>query len=145
MLPLKPSFKNLTTSSFFFTTFNFHQHLALPTKCERNQRNTNATNLNQKQNKNNDNNIPIAIRIHRLQRDKIPPNECPGYNIKPSDTLDIWEMLNTHSLPLLPGSLWPRAVATGRVLSIGQLGKTMSANKWLMSNCDFYLAIIKTI
>ena len=38
------------------------------------------------------------------------PNECPGYDIKPSDgeapALDIWGMWSTPSLPLLPGPLW---------------------------------------
>ena len=30
-------------------------------------------------------------------------------------------MLSTLSLPLLPGSLWPRAVAPDRVLSMSQI------------------------
>ena len=51
---------------------------------------------------------------------------CPGYNIKQSDgktpALKIWEMWNTSSLPLFPGSLWPEVVAPVRgVLSMGQI------------------------
>ena len=43
------------------------------------------------------------------------PYEYPGYDIKPSDgeasALEIWGMWITTSLSLLPGPLWPRAVA----------------------------------
>ena len=42
-------------------------------------------------------------------------NECPGYDTKQSDgdvpaTLEFWGTRSTPSLPLLPGSLWPRVV-----------------------------------
>ena len=32
--------------------------------------------------------------------------------------LELWRMWSTPSLPLLPGSLWPRVVAPDRILSI---------------------------
>ena len=45
----------------------------------------------------------------------ISPNECPGYDTKQSDdeapVLELWRMLRTFSLPLLPGQLWPGVVA----------------------------------
>ena len=55
---------------------------------------------------------------------KTPPNECPAYDTKQSDfeapvVLELWGMLSTHSLPLLPGQLWARKVAPDRVLSMG--------------------------
>ena len=67
-------------------------------------------------------NIPIAS----LQRGKIPPNECPEYDTKKSVArvpvmLEFWGMWSTPSLPLLPGPLWPRVVASDRVLSMGQI------------------------
>ena len=39
---------------------------------------------------------------------KTNPNECPGYDIKQSDgeagvIMELWEMLSTLALPLLPG------------------------------------------
>ena len=34
--------------------------------------------------------------------------------------LDLWGMQSTHSLPSLPSLLWPRVVAPGSVLSMGQ-------------------------
>ena len=51
---------------------------------------------------------------------------CPGYDIKQSDgevpvMMELWGMWSSSSLPLLPGSLWPRVVAYDRVLSIGQI------------------------
>ena len=53
---------------------------------------------------------------------------CPGYD-KPSDneasaleTCDIW---STPSLLLLPGSLWPGAVAPDRVIPINQIEQTV--------------------
>ena len=51
-----------------------------------------------------------------------PPNECLGYDFKPSDSeapyLKRWEMWSTPSLLLLPGPLWLGAVASDRVTSI---------------------------
>ena len=35
--------------------------------------------------------------------------------------LELWGMRSTHSLPSLPGPLWPGVVAPGRVLSMGQI------------------------
>ena len=76
-------------------------------------------------------------------------NECLGYDIKPSDgeapALKIWGMCSTPSLPLLPGPLWPRGITPHGVLSMSQIEQTMCANKWLMLNCDCYLAILETI
>ena len=45
-----------------------------------------------------------------------PPNECSGYDTKQSDgevpaMLELWRMRSTHSMPLLPGPLWPGVVA----------------------------------
>ena len=70
-----------------------------------------------------------AIRIHRLHHCrgvKTPPSsECLGYEIKPSDceaqVLELWGMWSTPLLPLLPGLLWPRVVASDRVLYMGQI------------------------
>ena len=61
-----------------------------------------------------------GCRIHRLHL-------CRGVRLpKQSDgevpvMLELWEMRSTHSLPSLPGSLWPRVVAPYRVLSMGQI------------------------
>ena len=56
-----------------------------------------------------------------LPRDKTP-NECSGYDIKPSDgealALEIWGMKSNPSLPLLPGLVWLGVVAPNRVLSM---------------------------
>ena len=54
------------------------------------------------------------------------PNEWPKYNTKQFDgevltMLELWEMQSTPSLPLFPGSLWPRAVALDWVLSVDQI------------------------
>ena len=50
---------------------------------------------------------------------------CPGYDTKQSGgeapALEIWRMWSTPSLSLLPGSLWPGVVASGRVLSMHQI------------------------
>ena len=52
-------------------------------------------------------------------------NECPGYDIKPSDNdtaaLEIWGMRSIPSLPLLTGPLWLGMVVPDRVLSMGQI------------------------
>ena len=50
----------------------------------------------------------------------------PGYDIKQSDgevpvMLELWEMLNMPSTPLLPGSLWPGEVASDKALSPDQI------------------------
>ena len=54
------------------------------------------------------------------------PNECPRYDPKQSDAevpvmIELWGMRSTPSLPLLPGSLWPRVVVPDNVLSMGQI------------------------
>ena len=48
---------------------------------------------------------------------------CPGYNTKLHliVRLQLWGMWSTPSLPLLPGSLWPRLVVPFWVPSIGQI------------------------
>ena len=68
-------------------------------------------------------NTPTAL----LQRGKIPPpNECPGYDTKQSDSeapimLELWGMKSTPLLPSLPCLLWSRVVAPDRALSMDQL------------------------
>ena len=41
---------------------------------------------------------------------RLPTNECPGYDTKPSDrkapVLDLWKRWTTFPLLLLPGPLW---------------------------------------
>ena len=54
------------------------------------------------------------------------PNKYPGYDSKQSDgevpvMLELWRMLSTPLLPLLPGPLWPEVVVPDRVLSMGQI------------------------
>ena len=69
-----------------------------------------------------------SCRIHRLllSRGVRPiPNGCPGYNTKQFDgevpvTLELQGMLDTPSLPSLPGPLRPGVVTPERVRSIGQ-------------------------
>ena len=50
--------------------------------------------------------------------DKTPLNECPGYDIKPSNgeasVLEFWGTWSTILLLLLPGSVWPGVVAPDR-------------------------------
>ena len=64
-------------------------------------------------------------RIHqpclcRGVRHSTPTNECPAYDTKQSDC-EVPGMWSTSSLPSLPGPLWPRVVASDRVLSMGQI------------------------
>ena len=67
-----------------------------------------------------------GCRVHRLllcREVRLPPNECPGYDIKQSDgevskMLELWGIQTTPLLPLLPGPLWPEVVALDRVLSM---------------------------
>ena len=54
-----------------------------------------------------------------------PNNELPGYHIKQSDgealeMLELWRILSTSSLPLLPGPLWSGVVAPDRVSFMDQ-------------------------
>ena len=35
--------------------------------------------------------------------------------------LELWGMQRTHSLPSLPGPLWPEVIAPDLVLSMGQI------------------------
>ena len=49
---------------------------------------------------------------------------CPGYDtklhfIEEAPFMDLWEMLSTLSLSLIPGVLWPKLLVTVIVLSIG--------------------------
>ena len=69
-----------------------------------------------------------GCRIHRLHlcRGVKLSNECLEYNTKKSDgeasvLLELWEMLSTPSLPLLPDPLWTGVVAPDRVLSMGEI------------------------
>ena len=63
------------------------------------------------------------------------------HKTKPNQTLEIWGIWSTPSLPLLPGSLWPGVVGLKRVLSMGQIEQNTFVSKWLMLNCDCYIAI----
>ena len=87
--------------------------------------------------------------LERWQDKTSNHNEYPWYDIKPSDgkapPMEIWGMLNTPLLSLLPGQLWPGVVLPDRVLSMGQIKQTMCANKRLMLNCDCYIARLETI
>ena len=69
-------------------------------------------------------------RIHRLHlcREVSPPpaNDCPGYDTKQSDgevpmMLELCGIRSTSSLPMLPGLLWHRMVASDRALSMGYI------------------------
>ena len=62
--------------------------------------------------------VDCGCRIHQLHHSRgiRPPNECPGYDTKQSDgkvpvMLEFWGIWSTPSLPVLPGTLWPRVVA----------------------------------
>ena len=60
--------------------------------------------------KSEDVNFAQSVGTASLQRGMILPNECSGYETKPSDgevpvMLELWRMWNTPSLPLLPGPL----------------------------------------
>ena len=52
-------------------------------------------------------------------------DECPRYNVKPSDSealvLELWEMWSTSLLRLLLGPLKPGVVVPDRVPSMGQI------------------------
>ena len=57
---------------------------------------------------------------------KTPPNECPGYDTKQSNSdvpvmLKLWGMRSTPSLPLLTGLLCFERVAPDRVWSKSQV------------------------
>ena len=77
------------------------------------------------------------------------PKRSRTFHSEPSvdeaPTLEICWMWSTFSLPLLSGPLSPRVEAPDKVLSMGQREQSMCANKWLMLNCDCYIAIIETI
>ena len=62
--------------------------------------------------------------MHLCRRVRPPPNECPVYDPKQSDgevpvMLGPWGIRSIPSLPLLPGPLWPGAVAPDKALSMG--------------------------
>ena len=88
-------------------------------------------------------------RLHLCRGGKIYSKSCHGYDIKQSDdkapVMEIERMRSIPSLPSLPGPLWPRMVALDRVQCMGQIEQTLCANKWLMLNCDCYIAILETI
>ena len=63
------------------------------------------------------------------------PNECPAYDFKPSDGEAL----------ALEISLLPKMVVSDRVLFLEQIEQTMCTNKWLMLNCDCYIAILEDI
>ena len=57
---------------------------------------------------------------------RLPHNESPRYDIKQSDGKvqvipELCGMKSTHSLPSLPGTLWPRVVAPDSVLYMGRI------------------------
>ena len=68
-----------------------------------------------------------GCRIHLLHlctRARLPTNWCLGYDSKQSGVevlvmLGPWGIWSTSSLPLLPGPLWPSAVAPDKALSMG--------------------------
>ena len=55
--------------------------------------------------------------------------------------LELWGMLSTHSLPSIPGPLWPRVVAPDRVISMGQIELNCGYESllFLHLNCVFML------
>ena len=66
------------------------------------------------------------LHLYRGLRPHPTHNKGLEYDTKQSDgevpvMLGLWEMRNTPSLPLLPGSLWPRVVAPDRALSMGYI------------------------
>ena len=78
-----------------------------------------------------------------------PTNECPGYDIKPSDgeasALESSRTWSNPSFPLLPGRLWSGVVVPDRVIFMGEIEQTPCVNKWLMLNCDCYIEILETM
>ena len=60
-------------------------------------------------------------------------------------TYNDWCTIKPNQTKLIPGPLWPGVVAFGRVQSIRQIEQTVCANKWLMLNCDCYIAVPETI
>ena len=73
------------------------------------------------------------------------PNKCFGYDTKQSDgeapvILEFCGMQSAPLLPSLPGPLWPRVVATDRVLSMVQieLNCVLMLN-WIVWNRTVYM------
>ena len=67
-------------------------------------------------------------QLHLCRGSKTTPSLqwVSWYAIKQSDgealvILELWGMLSTPSLLLLPGPLWPRVVAPDRILSMSQI------------------------
>ena len=55
-----------------------------------------------------------------------PPNECPWYDTKQSDSAapvmpELWGIWSTLSLPSLPDPLWPGVITSDRFLSMGKI------------------------
>ena len=94
-------------------------------------------------------NCPVGCggdRIHQLHlcRGVRPSgNECPGYDIKQSNSeasvmLESWGMQSAPLLSSLPGPLWLRVVAPDRVLSMGQIElKCALMQNWITWNGTF--------
>ena len=75
-----------------------------------------------------DGSVGWSCRIHQLHLCKGArhPQRVSRYDTEQSDgeatvMQELWEMLNTPSLPSLPGPLWLGLVARDRVLSMGQI------------------------
>ena len=71
-------------------------------------------------------------RLHLCWEVK-PYNDCPGYDIKTSDSeipfLEFWGIQSIPSLHLLPDPLWPGVVVPLRVLYMGQIELSFSLLK----------------
>ena len=88
-------------------------------------------------------------RIHRLhfcRGLRPPPNECPGYNTKQSDSevlamLELWGMRSTPSLPSLPAPLCPGVVApdTGPIYGLNRTKRWLEFTVFIHLNCIFML------
>ena len=82
----------------------------------------------------------VPFRTRRLNLGD-PNNQCPRYDIKLSDgkgpAEEIWGMLSTPSLPLLPGPLSSGLVAPDSLFYLSHRWDPKYANKWLMLNCDY--------
>ena len=59
--------------------------------------------------------------------------------------LHLCRSLRPHHHRQVSWILWLGVVAPDRVLSMGQIKQTICAHKWLMLNCDCYIAILETI
>ena len=74
------------------------------------------------------NEIVFDIEIHR-------PHLCPGYDTKQFDgevpvMQELWGILRTPSLALLPGPLCPGMVALDKALCMGQIEQNCIEQNW---------------